>query len=228
MGRISGWLRSYKRCTWACSGNCCPETARCPVGKTGPAPGAKKKKPYASFSGKLPASGVCRNRNKSKTIFSTAAATCGISGRPFPENITIRCSCLPSGTAAYTGLFRQRQASRNSRLMRLRSCARLNFFFGADTQMRTGETSPAGLDASRKTARRGKRECAFPEWKSAFKSFSRLRRSWAPSVFRIANKATEAYFRRRSSDTLSLWRPLARREASTLRPLAVCIRLRKP
>lgn len=36
------------------------------------------------------------------------------------------------------------------------------------------------------------------------------------------------YFRRRSSDTVSLWRPFARREASTLRPLADSIRLRKP
>lgn len=36
------------------------------------------------------------------------------------------------------------------------------------------------------------------------------------------------YFRRFSSETVSLWRPFARREARTLRPLAVCIRLRKP
>ena len=36
------------------------------------------------------------------------------------------------------------------------------------------------------------------------------------------------YLRRRSSETVSLWRPLARRDAKTLRPLADCIRLRKP
>jgi hypothetical protein len=36
------------------------------------------------------------------------------------------------------------------------------------------------------------------------------------------------YLRRRSSDTVSLWRPLVRREANTLRPLALSIRLRNP
>jgi len=47
----------------------------------------------------------------------------------------------------------------------------------------------------------------------------RIPPKWAPPGF---------YFSLLSSETVSFLRPFARRLANTLRPLAVCIRLRKP
>ena len=48
------------------------------------------------------------------------------------------------------------------------------------------------------------------------------------SLFKKGASGGWFYFRGDSSETDSLWRPFLRRLARTLRPLAVCMRLRKP
>ena len=105
-------------------------------------------------------------------------------GSSFPVKTIKRCSWVAAGKRGKKSDFDRRQASRSRRLMRLRSCARLNFFLGAEKPAfaRTTSFEPAGK--TRKSSRRGKQECAFPVWKSASMSLVRFRRSCAPSVAR--------------------------------------------
>ena len=65
-------------------------------------------------------------------------------------------------------------------------------------------------------------------WGKAYEYAALVWAAHIPWKYNEWRKVLKVYLRRRSSDTVSLWRPLARREANTLRPLADSIRLRNP